>query len=199
MNYYVTKMPGTRFVGAFSLETIRESVAAGRFKAAWFATESDGRSFTEFSKSEAGDWRTLQTLLAMDPEEIAQLVAKVQSSIEKRTVCGPEELMTPGQKAVVFWWLVIVVAIGLFPPCLYIGSSSVLPHPEGHAFLFQSVYTQTLNGLESRVPLIDTGRLHTYWAIVTAVSALIVLLIQWSRPQQTNSLPIKEPHDSNGH
>jgi hypothetical protein len=185
MKYYVTKMRGTRFVGVYSLADIREAVIAGRFEATWFATESDGRSFSDFSNSENGDWRTLQTLL----EEIEQFVAEAQLSAAKRMVSFPKRpSMTNGQKLVVLWWLAAIVAIGLFPPYLNTGSSSsVPPHPDGHTFLFDGVSTRTWNMNQPRVPLIDTGRLHVYWAIVTAMSALVALLIQWSRPPQMNS------------
>ena len=190
MKYYVTKMRGTRFVGVYSLADIREAIIAGRFEATWFATESDGRSFSDFSNSENGNWRTLEALLEMGPEEIEELVAETQLSAAKRMASfSKRPSMTPGQKLVVLWWLAAIVAIGLFPPCLHTGSGSVPPHPDGHTFLFDDVYTTTLNGSQPRVPLIDTGRLHAYWAIVTAMSAIVALLIQWSRPPQMNSSP----------
>ena len=188
MKYYVTKMRGTRFVGVYSLADIREAVIAGRFEATWFATESDGRSFSDFSNSENGNWRTLQTLLEMGPEEIEELVAEAQRSAAKRMASFPKRpSMTNGQKLVVLWWLAAIVAIGLFPPCLNTGSSSAPPHPDGHTFLFGAVPTNIDRGYQLRVPLIDTGRLHAYWAIITAMSALVALLIQWSRPPQMNS------------
>jgi hypothetical protein len=189
MKYYVTKMRGTRFVGVYSLADIREAVIAGRFEATWFATESDGRSFSDFSNSENGNWRTLQTLLAMGPEEIEELVAEAQLSAAKRMASfSKRPSMTPGQKLVVLWWLAAIVAIGVFPPCLNTGSSSVPPHPDGHTFVFNAVEEMLRAGSSGlRVPLIDTGRLHAYWAIVTAMSALVALLIQWSRPPQMNS------------
>ena len=188
MKYYVTKMRGARFVGVYSLADIREAVIAGRFEATWFATESDGRSFSDFSNSENGNWRTLQTLIEMGPEEIEELVAEAQLSAAKRMASfSKRPSMTPGQKLVVLWWLAAIVAIGLFPPCLNTGSSSAPPHPDGHTFLFGAVPTHIHRGHQLRLPLIDTGRLHVYWAIVTAMSALVALLIQWSRPPQMNS------------
>ena len=71
MDFYITKVCGTRFVGCYSLKRIRADVSSGRLKATWFATESDGRSFSDFSKSEAGNWRTLGELLEeIESEEI---------------------------------------------------------------------------------------------------------------------------------
>jgi hypothetical protein len=65
--FYVTRQPGGGFVGLLSLDDIRARLAVGELQESFFATESDGRSFSQFIKSGNGKWRALGALLAEHP------------------------------------------------------------------------------------------------------------------------------------
>lgn len=70
--FYVTRMPGSGFVATLSLREIRSRLTAGQLQESFCATESDGRSFTQFQKDGAGGrWRTLAELLDEYPEASA--------------------------------------------------------------------------------------------------------------------------------
>ena len=63
--YYVTREPGRRFVRTVSANQVRELMAMGILQESFYATESDGRSFTQFQRDgDGGRWRTLSELLA---------------------------------------------------------------------------------------------------------------------------------------
>ncbi|MDA0659365.1 MAG: hypothetical protein O2931_08885 [Planctomycetota bacterium] len=65
--FYVTRQEGDGFVATLTLDEIRTRLKAGELKESFFATESDGRSFSQFRKSGNGRWRTLAELLAEHP------------------------------------------------------------------------------------------------------------------------------------
>jgi hypothetical protein len=63
--YYVTHTPGSGFVATLTVAEIRARLAAGELQESLSATESDGRSFTQFQRDNGGGrWRTLAELLA---------------------------------------------------------------------------------------------------------------------------------------
>ncbi|AWM39412.1 hypothetical protein GobsT_22660 [Gemmata obscuriglobus] len=69
--YFVTRRPNSEFVGAWTLGEIRARLASGELRAALFATESDGRSFSRFQRSGAqARWRTLAELLEEPPSPV---------------------------------------------------------------------------------------------------------------------------------
>ena len=70
--YYVTRSPGRDFVAMLTLSEIRARLGAGELQESFYATESDGRSFTQFQRgSGSGRWRTLAELLTEPPRVAA--------------------------------------------------------------------------------------------------------------------------------
>ena len=66
--FYVTRAPGGGFVATLTLSQVRAGLATGELQESFNATESDGRSFTQFQADGAGGrWRTLAELLAEQP------------------------------------------------------------------------------------------------------------------------------------
>ena len=66
--FYVTRAPGRAFVATLTLSQVRAGLATGELQESFNATESDGRSFTQFQTDGAGGrWRTLAELLAEQP------------------------------------------------------------------------------------------------------------------------------------
>jgi hypothetical protein len=62
--YFVTREPGRDFVGTLTWNEIRARLATGELQESCHATESDGRSFTQFQKGGGGGrWRTVAELL----------------------------------------------------------------------------------------------------------------------------------------
>jgi hypothetical protein len=111
--FYVTRQAGDGFVAMLSLGEIRTRLAAGELKESFFATESDGRSFSEFRKRGNGTWRTLAALLAEYPigEELpAQDQARPTRRLAQEEHPGTDHPVA-GVLVIVFRVLAVVVAL----------------------------------------------------------------------------------------
>jgi hypothetical protein len=70
--YYVTRSPASEFVSTLTLSEIRVRLGTGELQKAFYATESDGRSFDQFQRGGgSGRWRTLAELLREPPQDAA--------------------------------------------------------------------------------------------------------------------------------
>jgi len=70
--------------------------------------------------------------------------------------------MKTSQIVVLRIWLLAMLAVSLFPPCLKT-TNYVSDHPDGYQFLFNI----------SRFAHVDAGRLMASWGTLTCVAALI--------------------------
>jgi hypothetical protein len=93
------------------------------------------------------------------------------------------------QRLVARIWLVVVIAIALFPPCL--GSGRDTAYPNGHHFLFETTYYPHRR---TAMPWVDSGRLLAYWGLASAVAGL-TLVWQARTPKPKPSRPGIDPPD----
>jgi hypothetical protein len=78
--YYVTRSPGQGFVATLTLAQIEAGLANGELQESFSATESDGRSFAQFQRSNyGGEWRTLADLLAEHAQNVSYSAQPVLS------------------------------------------------------------------------------------------------------------------------
>lgn len=75
--FFVTRRPNSGFVSVLTLDEIRARLASGELQATLFATESDGRSFSQFQRSgRQVRWRTLAELLEESPSPVQAETAR---------------------------------------------------------------------------------------------------------------------------
>src|SRR5262245_11779599 len=111
--FYVTREAGRDFVGLNTLAQIHRKLAEGEFPETYYATESDGRSFAQFSKDDAGRWRTLAELFGAPAvgAALAELRDKEREAAQARVRRSPALLSVErAARAVMiaFWSAVIL-------------------------------------------------------------------------------------------
>lgn len=88
VHYFVTRRPNSGLVSTMTLDDLRHQVATGELSPDLYATESDGRSFSQFQHSGIDStWRTLRELLAEVPRNVPVETAEVKAVLVACPVC----------------------------------------------------------------------------------------------------------------